>query len=37
VVIQFDTVFDKRPLSTETVTPMREPDGSWKVSGYLIR
>ena len=37
VVIQFETEFDKRPRSVETVTPMREPDGSWKVSGYYIR
>lgn len=37
VVIQFDTRFENRPLSVETVTPMREKDGSWKVSGYFIR
>jgi hypothetical protein len=37
VVIQFHTQFDKRPLSTETVTPMRVGDGPWKVSGYFIR
>jgi len=37
VVIQYDTAFDKRPLSTEIVTPMKLPDGSWKVSGYIIR
>ncbi len=36
VVIQFDTRFENRPLSIETVTPMRE-GGTWKVSGYLIR
>lgn len=37
VVIQFDTRFENRPQSTETVTSMREKDGSWKVAGYLIR
>lgn len=37
VVIQFNTQFDKRPLSVETVTPMLQKDGSWKVSGYVIR
>jgi hypothetical protein len=37
VVIQFDTRFENRPLSVETVTPMREKDGTWKVSGYFIR
>ncbi len=37
VVIQFDTRFDNRPLTIETVTPLREPGGTWKVSGYHIR
>lgn len=37
VVIQFDTRFENRPLTVETVTPMREKDGAWKVSGYFIR
>lgn len=36
-VIQFDTRFENGPQSTETVTPMREKDGSWKVAGYFIR
>jgi hypothetical protein len=35
-VIQFDTRFEKQP-ALETVTPMREKDGSWKVAGYFIR
>ena len=37
VVIQFDTRFENRPLSTEVVTPVREKDGSWRVAGYYIR
>ena len=37
VVIQYDTRFENRPLSSETVTPMREKNGTWKVAGYLIR
>jgi hypothetical protein len=37
VVIQYDTRFENRPLSIETVTPMRDKDGTWKVSGYYIR
>jgi hypothetical protein len=37
VVIQFDTTFENLPRSTESVTPMREPDGSWKVAGYSIQ
>jgi hypothetical protein len=37
VVIQFDTRFENRPLTTEIVTPMREKDGSWRVAGYYVR
>jgi hypothetical protein len=37
VVIQFDTVFEKKPSAVETVTPMLDPDGVWRISGYFIR
>lgn len=37
VVIQFATKFANKASATETVTPMREKDGSWKVSGYYIK
>ena len=37
VVIQFDTVFEKKSSAVETVTPMLDPDGSWRVSGYFIQ
>jgi hypothetical protein len=37
VVIQFDTHFENLPQSTETVTPMREMDGTWKVAGYDVK
>ena len=37
VVIQYDTRFENRPQSVETVTPMREKNGVWKVAGYHIR
>ena len=36
VVIQFDTRFEKRPATTEIVTPMKVGD-RWLVSGYIIR
>jgi hypothetical protein len=36
VVILFDTQFGERP-SLETVTPMRDKDGNWRVAGYHIR
>jgi hypothetical protein len=37
VMIQYDTRFEKKEAAVETVTPMREKDGSWKVSGYFVR
>ncbi len=37
VVIQFDTQFQNKAAAVETVTPMREKDGSWRVSGYYIK
>lgn len=37
VVFQFDTVFEHKRASVETVTPMRDADGHWRVSGYYVR
>lgn len=37
VVIQFETSFEKKKSSLETVTPMKEKDGAWRVSGYYIK
>lgn len=37
VVIQYETVFEKKSSAVETVTPMVDPDGTWRVSGYFIR
>ena len=37
VVIQFDSSFEHKKEAVETVTPMQESDGSWKVSGYYIK
>ncbi len=37
VVIQYDTVFEKKAGSVETITPMQDPDDAWRVSGYFIR
>ena len=36
-VIQFVTSFGNKKSAIETVTPMLEKDGSWRVSGYYIR
>lgn len=37
VVIQYDTSFANKRHAVETITPMKDPDGSWHVSGYFIR
>jgi len=37
VILQFDTVYEKKASAVETVTPMVDPDGAWRVSGYFIR
>lgn len=37
VVIQFDTSFEHEAQAVETVTPMQESDGAWKVSGYFVK
>jgi hypothetical protein len=37
VVFQFDTAFEHKRAAIETVTPMRDTDGQWRVSGYFIR
>ncbi len=37
VVIQFDTVFENKACAVETVTPMLDKDGVWRVSGYYLR
>ena len=37
VVIEFETGFEHKAGAVETVTPMKEKDGSWKVSGYFVK
>jgi hypothetical protein len=37
VVLQFDTVFENKASAVETVTPMLDKDGAWRVSGYFIK
>lgn len=37
VVVQFETTFANKASAVETVTPMKDPDGVWRVSGYFIR
>ncbi len=37
VVIQFTTSFKNKKDAVETVTPMLDQDGKWRVSGYFIK
>lgn len=37
VVIQFETSFENKKAAVETVTPMMDKDGIWRVSGYYIK
>ena len=37
VVIQYASQFATVANAIETVTPMRGPDGNWRVSGYFIK
>ncbi len=37
VVIRFETSFENKKQAVETVTPMMDPDGKWRVSGYYIK
>lgn len=37
VIIQYDSSFENKKTAVETVTPMLDTDGQWRVSGYYIR
>ena len=37
VVIQFSASFENKKTAFETITPMLEKDGKWRVSGYYIK
>jgi serine/threonine protein kinase len=37
VVMQFETSFAAKEKAQETVTFMKQPDGTWKAAGYFIR
>jgi hypothetical protein len=37
VVIQYVSQFANKSTAIETVTPMREKNGQWKVAGYYIK
>jgi len=37
VVLQYETSFNNKASSIETITPSLEKDGVWRVSGYFIK
>jgi ribosomal protein S17E len=37
VIIQYDSSFENKKSAVETVTPMLDKDGKWRVSGYYIK
>jgi len=37
VIIQYDSIFENKKSAVETVTPMLDKDGKWKLSGYYIK
>jgi hypothetical protein len=37
VVIQYQTSFENKLSAIETVTPMLDKNGDWRVSGYYIK
>lgn len=37
VVIQYKTSFENKRAAIETITPMLDTDGKWRVSGYYIK
>jgi len=37
VRIQFGTSFENKKTAIETVTPMMDKDGKWRVSGYYVK
>ncbi len=36
VVIMYDTKFENKESAVETITPMLDKDGKWRVAGYYI-
>jgi hypothetical protein len=37
VIIKFETSFRNKSRAIETVTPMKDKDDQWRVSGYYIK
>ena len=37
VVIEYETSFEKKKNGIETITPMKDTDGVWRVAGYFVK
>lgn len=37
VIIQFKSSFENKKSAVETITPMLDSDGQWRVSGYYMK
>jgi len=37
VILEYDASFESKKAAIETITPMLDPDGQWRVAGYFIR
>ena len=37
VIIEFKASFENKKSAIETITPMREKNGEWRVSGYYMK
>jgi hypothetical protein len=37
VIMQYDTNFENKSAAVETITPMLDKDGKWRVSGYFVK
>ncbi len=37
VILQFDTSFANKKAAIETVTPMKDKDGKWRVAGHFLK
>jgi hypothetical protein len=37
ILLRFETAFEKKKAAVETVTPMKDKDGVWRVAGYFIQ
>jgi hypothetical protein len=37
VIFQYSATFEQRATATETVTAVRDADGSWRIVGYFVQ